>query len=107
MEKRVQEIEILGESFVLKVEEGPEYIESVLKAYEGWLDHVKEMTGIEDSFRLAILTGFILVDELQSAKQGLKDIKENVPPGMNKIQAMESGRLALEMIRDLDRSLEK
>ncbi|MDR1301923.1 MAG: cell division protein ZapA [Treponema sp.] len=58
-------IELLGTSFSIAAEENPVYLESILNNYRLALESTQNSTGLRDPLKIAILTGFLLCDEIQ------------------------------------------
>jgi len=61
---------VLGTTFSISAEEDSAYLESLLDRYRIILENTKEATGISDKepLKLAILTGFLLCDEIEKMK---------------------------------------
>jgi len=67
MAKSDLHIEILGTSFTISAEETPEYLNMLLDKYRRTIENVQQTTGLKDSLKIAVLTGFLLCDDLQKA----------------------------------------
>jgi len=61
---------VLGLSFSISAEEDSAYLESLLNRYRTVLENTREATGIssKEPLKLAILTGFLLCDEIEKMK---------------------------------------
>jgi cell division protein ZapA (FtsZ GTPase activity inhibitor) len=70
METKKLYINVLGESFSISADEDIEYLESLLDRYRTILDNTGKATGISEKepLKLAILTGFLLCDEIEKMK---------------------------------------
>jgi cell division protein ZapA (FtsZ GTPase activity inhibitor) len=65
MEKSGLHISMLGTSFDIAADEDTEYLENLLKNYQAIVENNKRVLGINDPLKLAILTGFLLCDEIE------------------------------------------
>jgi len=60
-------IEILGTNFTISAEETPEYLNTLLEKYRRTIENVQRTTGLNDPLKIAVLTGFLLCDDLEKA----------------------------------------
>jgi len=60
-------IEILGTNFTISAEETPEYLNTLLDKYRRTIENVQRTTGLQDPLKIAVLTGFLLCDDLEKA----------------------------------------
>lgn len=96
MEKNDLRIDMLGTSFSIAADEDPAYLESLLKRYQIVVENTKRVTGLHDPLKVAILTGFLLCDEIEKIKkQGQSGEKEG----------REAERLTLDLIARIDEAL--
>jgi cell division protein ZapA (FtsZ GTPase activity inhibitor) len=58
-------IDILGTSLSLAADEEPAYLEGLLTRFRNAVENTRKMTGLEEPLSLAVLTGFLLCDEIQ------------------------------------------
>jgi mannose-6-phosphate isomerase len=58
-------IDILGTSFTISAEEAPEYLNMLLGKYRRTIENVQRATGLKDPLKTAVLTGFLLCDDLE------------------------------------------
>ena len=100
MSKSDLRIDILGASFSILADEDPAYLESLLNRYRMVIENTQKSTGITDPLKIAILTGFLLCDELQKLRR-----REGVPDG-GAHEAREAERLTLDLIARIDKALE-
>jgi cell division protein ZapA (FtsZ GTPase activity inhibitor) len=68
MEKNNLYIQMLGTSFSIAAEEDAGYLESLLKRYQAVVEDTRKATGLTDALQTAILTGFLLCDEIEKLK---------------------------------------
>jgi len=66
-------LDILGTSFTIKVEEDEAYLSKVLAQYRAAVENTKNISGINDPLNIAVLTGFLLCDEINKIKQQLEN----------------------------------
>ena len=96
MEKNDLRIDMLGTSFSIAADEDLAYLESLLKRYQIVVENTKRVTGLHDPLKVAILTGFLLCDEIEKIKkQGQSGEKEG----------REAERLTLDLIARIDEAL--
>jgi cell division protein ZapA (FtsZ GTPase activity inhibitor) len=68
MEKNDLRISMLGTSFSISADEDSGYLESLLERYRIVVENTKKATGLTDPLKAAILTGFLLCDEIEKLK---------------------------------------
>ena len=90
MEKSNLHIKLLGTSFSIAADEDSVYLEKLLAKYKNVLDNTQNATGVDDPLKLAILTGFLLCDEIEKIK-----LEENR-------EGLEAEKLTLNMIARID-----
>ncbi len=61
-------INILGTSFSITASEDPAYLEEVLAQYQIAVANTQGISGMKDTLKVAILTGFLLCDEINKIK---------------------------------------
>jgi len=66
-------LDILGTSFTIKVDEDEAYLSKVLAQYRAAVENTKNISGINDPLNIAVLTGFLLCDEINKIKQQSED----------------------------------
>jgi cell division protein ZapA (FtsZ GTPase activity inhibitor) len=94
MEKNDLRINMLGTSFSISADEDPEYLESLLKRYEIVVENTKKATGLTDPLKAAILSGFLLCDEIEKLKARFEE------PDARKAE-----QLTLDLIARIDEAL--
>ncbi|MDR2661660.1 MAG: cell division protein ZapA [Treponema sp.] len=90
MEKSGLRIDVLGTSLSIAADEDPDYLEKLLNRYRMVIENTKNLTGLEDPLQVAILTGFLLCDEIEKIKR--QDAQEG----------REAEQLTLDMIARID-----
>ena len=94
-------LDILGTSFSIRVDEEPAYLEEILKQYHSALENTRELFKLKDPLVIAVLTGFLLSDELhKKSSHGEKFSAEQQE------DAQKAEELALSIIARIDRVLE-
>ena len=78
MPKSGLSIDILGTSITISTDEEPEYLNTLLSKYRTAVESVQRVSGLDDPLKIAILTGFLLCDDLQQTgtSAGEKDSGE-------------------------------
>ncbi|MDR2211022.1 MAG: cell division protein ZapA [Spirochaetaceae bacterium] len=69
MEKSDLRIDLLGTSLSIAADEDRSYLESLLNRYRIVIENTRKSTGLQDPLKLAILTGFLLCDEIEKIKK--------------------------------------
>jgi mannose-6-phosphate isomerase len=70
MSKSDLRIDIFGIDITISTDEEKEYLNMLLDKYRQTIENVREMSGLEDHLKLAVLTGFLLCDDLEKAVNG-------------------------------------
>ena len=78
MAKTNLNINVLGSSLLISAEEDPEYLNRLLVSYRAKLEETKKTTGLSEPIKIAILTGFILCDEIEKTKKNADLEKQRV-----------------------------
>jgi mannose-6-phosphate isomerase len=92
-------IDILGTSFTITVDEDPVCLESLLNRYRICIENTRKITGLKDPLKIAIITGYLLCDEIQKLQKE-KGIQGDT-------DTREAERLTLDMITRIDEVLDK
>jgi cell division protein ZapA (FtsZ GTPase activity inhibitor) len=95
MPKSDLRIDILGTSFSISAAEESVYLDSLLAYYRSAVENTQKQTGLQDPLKIAILTGFLLCDELHK--------KPKIDPEQN--DAREAEKLLWDMIVRVDKVL--
>jgi len=65
----VLKLDILGTSFTITAEEDKSYLDKVLSQYKAAVENTRNISGISNPLNVAVLTGFLLCDEINKMKQ--------------------------------------
>ncbi|HOC27481.1 MAG: cell division protein ZapA [Spirochaetia bacterium] len=68
-------IEILGQSFTIKTDDSPEYIESLVEDLKRRYARISARMSVADPLRVAILAGLFLLDDLRKAESPTISLK--------------------------------
>jgi len=88
-------LDILGTSFTITADEDEEYLRKVLTQYRAAVENTKNISGINEPLNVAVLTGFLLCDEINKIKQQLED------------ESIQISERTMNLIASLDRALER
>jgi mannose-6-phosphate isomerase len=91
-------IDILGTSFSIAADEDSAYLESLLNQYRIRIDNTRKRTGLDDPLKLAVITGFLLCDDVRKAQK-------NEPFGRDSPEQDEMERITLDLITRIDEIL--
>jgi len=100
-------LDVLGASFTITVDADEEYLKKVLAQYKTAVKNTQKISGISEPLNVAILTGFMLCDEINKMKQ-LKDmIEDNAIMAMEEqdVEAKEVEQRTLNVIDALEKAL--
>ncbi|MDR3275772.1 MAG: cell division protein ZapA [Treponema sp.] len=89
-------IDILGTSLSIAADEDPAYLKSLLNRYQMALENTRKLTSLTDPLNLAVLTGFLLCDDIQKLQARRGDTESD-----------EAERITLDLISRIDAALEK
>ncbi|MDR0389550.1 MAG: cell division protein ZapA [Spirochaetaceae bacterium] len=68
MPKSDLRISMLGTSFTISADADPEYLENLLENYRRFVEDTQQNTGLNDPLKTAILSGFLLCDEIEKMR---------------------------------------
>ncbi|MDR1837737.1 MAG: cell division protein ZapA [Treponema sp.] len=88
-------LDILGTSFTIAADEDEAYLEKVLAQYKAAVENTMNISGISEPLNIAVLTGFLLCDEVNKIKQQLES------------ESIEVQERTMNLIARLDQALEK
>ena len=100
-------LDILGSSFTITTDAEETYLKKILKQYKAAVKNTQNISGIKDPLNVAILTGFMLCDELNKIKLQLADEKDAELTG-NSITSWEEQEVedrTLRLIAKLEHAL--
>lgn len=87
-------LNLLGTSFSITADEDGSYLDSILAQYRTALENTQKNTGLTDPLKTAILTGFLLCDEVHKLKNRERG------------EAEEAEQLTMNLIARIDEALE-
>jgi cell division protein ZapA (FtsZ GTPase activity inhibitor) len=96
MPKSDLRIDILGTSFSISANEESAYLEKLLNVFRSAVENTQKKTGLQDPLKIAIVTGFLLCDEVQK--------KSKYEPDQG--DSLEAEKLLLDMIFRVEKVLE-
>lgn len=73
-------LDVLGTSFTITVDEDPEYLNEIMAQYREAVENTKEIFKLKDPLTAAVLTGFMLSEELHRQRKqadGLQTVCED------------------------------
>jgi hypothetical protein len=65
-------LDVLGTSFTISVDEDPGYLKEILEQYRATTENTKSLFALKDPLVTAILSGFLLSDELAKLHASVK-----------------------------------
>jgi cell division protein ZapA (FtsZ GTPase activity inhibitor) len=71
-------INVLGASFSITAGEDPAYLDEVLAQYQVAVANTQGISGMKDPLKVAILTGFLLCDEINKIKQQVEEERTKI-----------------------------
>lgn len=86
-------LDILGTSFTITTDEEEAYLQKVLAQFKAAVENTQNISGIKDPLNAAVLTGFLLCDEINKIKQQLED------------ESIEVNKRTMNLIAKLDEAL--
>ena len=95
MAKNTLRIDILGTVITISTDEEQGYLDKLLDKYRAAVENVEKISGLNDPLKIAILTGFLLCDDLDK-KASSKE---------NKFEKGKAEQLTLGMISRIDEVL--
>jgi cell division protein ZapA (FtsZ GTPase activity inhibitor) len=95
-------LDILGTSFTITADEDEDYLQDILDQYRAAVENTQSISGINDPLNVAVLTGFLLCDEINKMRLRLGEDETR-----RKDEAMEAEERTRSLIARLDQVLEK
>ena len=65
-------LDILGTSFTITADEDETYLQEILSQYREAVENTQSISGISEPLNVAVLTGFLLCDEINKIKLQLE-----------------------------------
>jgi len=78
-------IEVLGTKFSITTNEDPAFLDKVLAQYQTAIDNTRNISGMKDPLKIAILTGFLLCAEINKLKTQIEREQTGVEQELNRI----------------------
>lgn len=100
MKNNLLNIDMLGSSFTIRSSENPEYLEQVVWYLENKIRETRNKVPVTDPLKIAILSGFFLVDELMKER-----MKKGLPYSITAQDADEIGKITEDLIELIDRNI--
>jgi cell division protein ZapA (FtsZ GTPase activity inhibitor) len=98
-------LDILGTSFSITVDEDAAYLEEILSQYRTAIENTQKISGLKDPLKIAVLTGFILSDDIQKLKTTAKTEREQAETARDD-EAREAEQRTVNLISRINRFLE-
>ena len=99
-------IKVLGTSFSITAGEDPKYLDEVLAQYRFAVENTQGISGMKDPLKVAILTGFLLCDEINKLKQQV--LEERADAEVQRAgEERELERITRNLIACIDQVIEK
>ena len=92
--RSVLKLEVLGASFTITADEDEAYLKTVLSQYNAAVKNTQNISGIKDPLNVAVLTGFMLCDEINKIKQQTES------------ESKEARERTMRLISALDKAIE-
>jgi len=92
---------ILGTSFSITTDEDESYLHDILAQYKAAVENTQNISGMTEPLNIAILTGFLLCDEINKMKRQM----EGQAPEEDSDEALEIEKRTLNLIAKLDQAL--
>jgi len=99
-------INVLGASFSITASEDPQYLDEVLAQYRVAVANTQGISGMKDPLKVAILTGFLLCDEINKIKQQIEEDQDNARE-QQVGEEKELSRITQNLIACIDQAMEK
>ena len=99
-------IDVLGASFSITTGENPAYLDEVLAQFKVAVANTRGISGMQDPLKVAILTGFLLCDEINKLKLHA-DEEQAAAEARLAGEAGEVNRITQKLIERIDRVFEE
>jgi cell division protein ZapA (FtsZ GTPase activity inhibitor) len=97
-------INILGANFSITASEDPAYLDEVLTQYQVAVANTQGISGMKDPLKVAILTGFLLCDEINKLKLQVEE-KQAKDDQQRAAEAQELNRIMRNIMARIDQAL--
>jgi len=101
-------LDILGTSFTITTDAEEAYLKKILGQFKAAVKNTQNISGIKDPLNVALLTGFMLCDELNKVKQKLADEEKTANENDSSITSWEEQEVedrTLRLIAKLEHAL--
>ena len=99
-------IDVLGTSFSISAGEEPAYLNEILAQYKVAVANTQGISDMQDPLKVAILTGFLLCDEINKLKSHIEDELSAAETRMAG-EAKEVNSITQKLIEHIDRVFEE
>jgi cell division protein ZapA (FtsZ GTPase activity inhibitor) len=99
-------IDVLGAKFSITTSEKPAYLEEVLAQYRLAVANTQGISGMKDPLKVAVLTGFLLCDEINKLKQQVEE-DQSKADAKRANEESELERIAKNLIACMDQAIEE
>ncbi|GHV94934.1 hypothetical protein AGMMS50293_12540 [Spirochaetia bacterium] len=94
-------LDILGTAFTITADEDQAYLEDILGQYRAAVENTQDISGMKDPLRIAILTGFLLCDEINKMR-----LRNGEAEAQREGEAQEAEERTRNLIARIDQALE-
>jgi hypothetical protein len=95
-------IDLLGTSLSIAADKDDVYLQRLLDRYKTAIENTQKATGLQDPLKLALITGFLLCDEVQKLQ-----IKRGVSSPLFGNEPDEAEKLIMDLNNRIDAALER
>jgi cell division protein ZapA (FtsZ GTPase activity inhibitor) len=99
-------IDVLGAKFSITTSEKPAYLKEILAQYRLAVANTQGISGMKDPLKVAILTGFLLCDEINKLKQQVEE-DQSKAKAQRADEESELERIANNLIACMDQAMEE
>jgi len=100
-------LDILGTKFTITANEDEAYLQDIYNQFRTAIVNTQNISGIKDPLNVAILTGFLLCDEINKIQQERNIALAKAGEDINSDELKEAGERARNLIARLDKVLEQ
>jgi len=98
-------IDVLGTSLAITTGDDPAHLNEVLAQYKVMVENTQNISRIQNPLGVAVLTGFLLCDEINKQKQQMEKEQKNTEE-QRAGEEMELNRITQKLIDRIDKVLE-
>ena len=98
-------INVLGTSFSITAGEDPAYLEEVLAQYQAAIANTQNISGMKDPLKIAVLTGFLLCDEINKLKMQVEEDQTKTALEQQ-TEVQELNRITRDIIDRIDQAID-